>query len=176
MCSNRWNENWQGKPKYSEKISPSAICPPQIQRNLAWNRTRVIAVTCQQLTSWAMVRPYTVFGFRSNIEYAWTLELFLRIWKYVKMVVYKLCMEYISHVTKHNRSGRCSCKALDLYSGAAWFESRPGLWLSWLKTFMIFFGPSKQSRDKTSILAWTLPFRSFLIHQSPYHSTLYSRH
>jgi hypothetical protein len=24
MWSNRWNENWQGKPKYSEKAYPSA--------------------------------------------------------------------------------------------------------------------------------------------------------
>jgi hypothetical protein len=26
----RWNEDWQGKPKYSEKTCPAPLCPPQI--------------------------------------------------------------------------------------------------------------------------------------------------
>jgi hypothetical protein len=31
--SNWWNENWQGKPKYSEKPTPAPLCPPQ---NRTW--------------------------------------------------------------------------------------------------------------------------------------------
>jgi hypothetical protein len=30
MYSNWWNEDWQGKPKYSEKTRPAPLCPPQI--------------------------------------------------------------------------------------------------------------------------------------------------
>jgi hypothetical protein len=25
-----WNENWQGKTKYAEKLDPILLCPPQI--------------------------------------------------------------------------------------------------------------------------------------------------
>jgi hypothetical protein len=34
VWSNRWNKNWQGKPKYSEKASPSPLCPPQIPHGI----------------------------------------------------------------------------------------------------------------------------------------------
>jgi hypothetical protein len=43
---NWWNEDWQGKPKYSEKTRPSATLS-----------TRA-AVGNQRLTAWAMARPF----------------------------------------------------------------------------------------------------------------------
>jgi hypothetical protein len=44
VWSSRWNENSQGKPKYSEKISPVPLCSPQIPHNLTWARTQATAV------------------------------------------------------------------------------------------------------------------------------------
>jgi hypothetical protein len=29
--------NWQGKSKYSEKIGPIPLCPPQIPHDLTWD-------------------------------------------------------------------------------------------------------------------------------------------
>jgi hypothetical protein len=44
MWSSRWNENWQGKPKNSEKTCPVPLCPPQIPHEMTWVRTRAAAV------------------------------------------------------------------------------------------------------------------------------------
>jgi hypothetical protein len=57
MWSSRWNENWQGKPKYSEKTCPSATLSTT---NPTWPdlaRTRAAAVGSRRLTAWAMARP-----------------------------------------------------------------------------------------------------------------------
>jgi hypothetical protein len=40
LWSNRWNENWQGKPKYSEKTCPSATLPTKSPHGLTRARTR----------------------------------------------------------------------------------------------------------------------------------------
>jgi hypothetical protein len=40
VWSSRWNENWQGKPKYWKKTSPVPLCPAQIPHDLPWARTR----------------------------------------------------------------------------------------------------------------------------------------
>jgi hypothetical protein len=56
----RWNEDWQAKPKYSEKTYPSATLSttnPTCQTR-AW--TRAAAVGSQRLTAWAMARPIIV--------------------------------------------------------------------------------------------------------------------
>jgi hypothetical protein len=34
-----WNENWQGKPKYSEKTCPTATLPTTKPHDLTWART-----------------------------------------------------------------------------------------------------------------------------------------
>jgi hypothetical protein len=53
MCSSRWNENWQGKPKYSEKTCPSTTLSitnptwPDLNSNLGRRR----------LTARAMAQP-----------------------------------------------------------------------------------------------------------------------
>jgi hypothetical protein len=39
MWSSRWNENWQGKLKYSEKTCSRASLPPQISHDLTWDWT-----------------------------------------------------------------------------------------------------------------------------------------
>jgi hypothetical protein len=52
---NRWND-WQWKPKYSEKTAPVPLCPPQIPR-AARTRTRAAAEGSQRLTAWATARP-----------------------------------------------------------------------------------------------------------------------
>jgi hypothetical protein len=38
VWSSRWNENWQGKPKYREKPIPVPLCPPQMLCHLTWDR------------------------------------------------------------------------------------------------------------------------------------------
>jgi hypothetical protein len=53
LWSNRWNENWQGKPKYSEKTAPVPLCPPQIPHDLTRARTQAAAVESRRLTAWA---------------------------------------------------------------------------------------------------------------------------
>jgi hypothetical protein len=57
IVESRWNEDWQGKPKYSDKTCPSAICPPQIPHDQTRARTRAAAVGSQRLTAWATARP-----------------------------------------------------------------------------------------------------------------------
>jgi hypothetical protein len=47
LRSNWWNEDWQGKPKYSEKTCPSKT----------WSTTRTAAVGSQRITAWAMAPP-----------------------------------------------------------------------------------------------------------------------
>jgi hypothetical protein len=53
--SSRWNENWQGKPKYSEKPAPVPLYLPQIPHDLIWVRNRA-AVGSRRLTARAMAR------------------------------------------------------------------------------------------------------------------------
>jgi hypothetical protein len=61
LWSNSWNEDWQGKPKYSEKkTAPMPLCPPQMPHDFSWDRTRTAAVGSQRLTAWAMARPLCV--------------------------------------------------------------------------------------------------------------------
>jgi hypothetical protein len=45
LWSNWWNEDWQGKPKYSEKTAPAPLCPPEIPLDQTRDRTRAAAVT-----------------------------------------------------------------------------------------------------------------------------------
>jgi hypothetical protein len=52
-----WNDDWQGKTKYSEKTRPSAALSTT---NSTWPdraRTRAAAVASQRLTAFAMARP-----------------------------------------------------------------------------------------------------------------------
>jgi hypothetical protein len=44
MWNSWWNENWQGKPKYSEKTYPSVTLSPQIPCDMSCARTRAAAV------------------------------------------------------------------------------------------------------------------------------------
>jgi hypothetical protein len=53
-CGIRWNENWQGKPKYSEKTCTSATLSTT---NSSCARTRAAVVGNRHLTAWAMARP-----------------------------------------------------------------------------------------------------------------------
>jgi hypothetical protein len=39
LWSNWWNEDWQGKPKYSDKTCPAPLCPPQIPHDQTRART-----------------------------------------------------------------------------------------------------------------------------------------
>jgi hypothetical protein len=52
-----WNDDWQGKPKYTEKTCTSAMLSTT---NPTWSdraRSRAAAVGSQRLTAWAMARP-----------------------------------------------------------------------------------------------------------------------
>jgi hypothetical protein len=58
------NENWQGKPKYSEKKPASLpLFPPQIPNDLTQTRTREAAVGSRRSTAWATARPYNLSYF-----------------------------------------------------------------------------------------------------------------
>jgi hypothetical protein len=50
LWRNWWNEDWQGKPKYSEKTCPSATL-------FTSNPTWLDPVNSQRLTTWVMARP-----------------------------------------------------------------------------------------------------------------------
>jgi hypothetical protein len=67
VWSSRWNDNWQGKPKYSEKTSPNSTFPPQIPHDPTWARTRAAALGSRRLTAWAMALP----GFTSTHIYTY---------------------------------------------------------------------------------------------------------
>jgi hypothetical protein len=43
-----WNEDWQGKQKYSEKTAPAPLCPPQISLDQTRDRTRVCDSWCMK--------------------------------------------------------------------------------------------------------------------------------
>jgi hypothetical protein len=59
--SNWWNENWQGKPKYSEKTYPSAtLSTTKSHMTRPGLEPRTAAVGSQRLTAWAMARPFLV--------------------------------------------------------------------------------------------------------------------
>jgi hypothetical protein len=60
VWSSHWNENWQGRPKFSEKTCPSAILSIPSPIDLTWARTRAHAVGSRWLTAWATARPLRV--------------------------------------------------------------------------------------------------------------------
>jgi hypothetical protein len=51
-----WNDDWQGKPKYSEKTCPSATLSSTSPTWPDRARTRAAAVESQWLAAWAMAR------------------------------------------------------------------------------------------------------------------------
>jgi hypothetical protein len=61
LWRSRWNVDWQGKPKFSEKSCPSATF---VHHKIPHDQTRVwiraAAVGSLRLTAWAMARPLTV--------------------------------------------------------------------------------------------------------------------
>jgi hypothetical protein len=70
MWSSRWNKNWQGKLKYSDKTYPSATLSTTIPHDLTWARTRAASVGSRRLTAWAMARPHRfplLWGMMKNI-------------------------------------------------------------------------------------------------------------
>jgi hypothetical protein len=66
MWRSRWNGNWQGKRKYSEKTCPVPLSPPQIPHDMTWAGTRAAAVGSRRLTAWAMARPSSVLTTRRH--------------------------------------------------------------------------------------------------------------
>jgi hypothetical protein len=56
--SNWWNEDWQGKPNYSEKTCPSAaLSTTKSHMTRPGLEPRTAVVGSQWLTAWAMARP-----------------------------------------------------------------------------------------------------------------------
>jgi hypothetical protein len=53
-----WWNDWQGKPKYLEKIRPQcSFLHHKFPHNLAWDRTWATAVGSRRETAWATTRP-----------------------------------------------------------------------------------------------------------------------
>jgi hypothetical protein len=75
--SNWWNENWQGKPKYSEKICPSAtLYTTKSHMTRPGLEPRTAAVGSQRLTAWTMARPMEIKIILSqNIWILWYCKL-----------------------------------------------------------------------------------------------------
>jgi hypothetical protein len=71
----------------------------------------------------------------------------------------------------HSSSWLGSCKAPDSYSADARFKPQPSL-LS--DIFVNFLSPYNQISGGTSIRSLKFPYKSFSIHLSSHHSTLYS--
>jgi hypothetical protein len=63
----------------------------------------------------------------------------------------------------------------DLYQRNAWFDPRPGHWLSWLRFYLCDFSPGRYW-DVTSIMPWRAPYKSHISHGSSYiwHYTLWT--
>jgi hypothetical protein len=58
LWRSRWNVDWQGKPKFSEKTCPSAtFVHHRIPHEQTRVWTRAAAVGSRRLTAWAMARP-----------------------------------------------------------------------------------------------------------------------
>jgi hypothetical protein len=76
LWRSRWNVDWQGKPKFSEKTCPSAtIVHHKIPHDQSRVRTRAAAVGSRRLTAWAMMRPFldswATVRFSSRIVNVW---------------------------------------------------------------------------------------------------------
>jgi hypothetical protein len=74
---NRWND-WQGKPKYSEKTCLSVAFPPQTP-HATRTRTRAAAVGSQRLTAWATALPCSIVPQPTTLPRAdeWVLLLII---------------------------------------------------------------------------------------------------
>jgi hypothetical protein len=71
LWRSRWNVDWQGKPKLSEKTCPSVTF---VHHKISHDQTRVwtraAAMGSRRLTAWAMARPSEVFYFiRSDFPF-----------------------------------------------------------------------------------------------------------
>jgi hypothetical protein len=53
VWNTRWNENWQEKPKYSEKTCPSATLSTINATWYTWDQARAAGVGSRRLTAWA---------------------------------------------------------------------------------------------------------------------------
>jgi hypothetical protein len=68
-----WNEDWQGKPKYSEKTYSSATLSTTNRTCQTRARTRAAAVGSQRLTAWAMALSCPLNSFSSCFTRPWLL-------------------------------------------------------------------------------------------------------
>jgi hypothetical protein len=62
-----WNEDLQGKPKYSEKTCPSDTLSTTNPTCQTWARTLAAAVGRQRLIAWAMARPWEIYRHLSSL-------------------------------------------------------------------------------------------------------------
>jgi hypothetical protein len=102
----------------------------------------------------------------------WILSMALHVWcpvmRYLKITWIKklnaeMCFPDIKYKTRRCEDGKLNdlgtCKALNLYSADAGFESRPEHRLSWLRC--LFLVPPGKWRDRTSIRPRLVPSKSF---------------
>jgi hypothetical protein len=77
LWRSRWNVDWQGKPKFSEKTCPSTTFVHQkIPHDQTRVWTRAAAVGSRRLTAWAMAWPLNyVTTIGSLLEYGRKTEL-----------------------------------------------------------------------------------------------------
>jgi hypothetical protein len=88
------------------------------------------------------------------------------------------CMKTLYVITVRNfrmgPNGLVSSNSLDSYFGGARIEFRQGYWLSKTEVFIVSSVPLARFQEFISIRSGPLVSRSFPIHQSSCHSTLYN--
>jgi hypothetical protein len=95
QCRNWWNDDWQGKPKYSEKTCLSAALSTANPTCSAQMWTRAAAVGSQWLTTWATTRPMYICKCIGFSVYTWSFWCLLLRWNYLSLIL--LCNLYSSH-------------------------------------------------------------------------------
>jgi hypothetical protein len=135
VWSSRWNENWQGKSKYSEKTCPISLCSPQIPHDLTWPGTRAAAVGSRRVTAWAMVRPSKPLSIYLPMVLQpcvgpWQLLQFLDIYR-VSSIPCKgdqpVARPLPAHIGQHKhtiKAHRHSCFKCDSNSRSQWLSGR----------------------------------------------------
>jgi hypothetical protein len=150
----RWNENWQGKLKYSEKSLPQLLlCPPQIPHDLTRARTRAVA---SGLHTGNWIFPSCLLPVPSyNSSVRTPQKTQFSVVKITCLLVRYLAMDVLllrACVTETCLPTRSLAIGLHVT--------------------VVFYRPVRKMPSNITIKSWKPPSTSFTIHLSSYQSTL----
>jgi hypothetical protein len=94
VCSSRWNANWQGKPKYSDKTCLSATSSIT---NLTWPDPG--SVGSRRLTAWAMAWSYL----KITVLKYWECHILLLIYvvRFSNLLYWQICIYVGNNILKN---------------------------------------------------------------------------